>query len=699
MVEEFIKMDLHIHTPKSDCYKGEKTEDEYLRILRQAKAKGLKVIAITDHNSIEGFNEYAFLEAKLTKRKNELKSSDSTTEVKELRRVEKDLLLFKEIVIFPGIEFEVKNNVHMLVIFDRNTPLERMEKLLLDGGYREFGEENPKVTSNWDIIDLYENSSSYDCIVLDAHTDSNKGMWNNTNPGTYRARCYTHPQLYGIGYKSESQRENISRVINTAREYIRGNPLSFVKFSDAHSFTEVGSQFTWLRNNDLFDLSYLKVAFRNPTEYISVEEPSLAKILDNIIGLPNTFGIPDIKDENKEYFKKLICGLNNSEGGYILFGLSNDLKKRGIYIGKGDLKNISQITAEIDKCIDCIDESPELRKTIYSLMVDKAIFSIRVLPGARIIGTKDEGKIYSVRDNRLVTLSVLETRNLVEAKFADTIETKIGKHIEEVEKDCGQVKAYFESLPIIRKFETQSYIPTFELKYEEAIELEDEEIGKLKRDPYNGFSKGNLFFLREQIKPRLEDTYLRYSLPMFTIQKLGIPSKKEPTIYIVPGGGVFYSDRDYPFYSETELAVIKLQGTFKLHSRKLITCFLKSSFNLYYLNNNFDSEDIYSQSVFNKIRLPILNYKIPDVREKISAIERKFDQIIGLEKQCLRGIHNIDEEKLPERLKNHNLEVDKIAYEIDLLICDLLNMSPMEVDTIERYLRLNNIYIPSYSES
>ena len=77
----------------------------------------------------------------------------------------------------------------------------------------------------------------------------------------------------------------------------------------------------------------------------------------------------------------------------------------------------------------------------------------------------------------------------------------------------------------------------------------------MKRDPSNGLSKGNIFFLRGLEKPRLENTYLRYSLPIFTIQNLGIKSEKEPTIYIVPGGGVFYSERDYPFYNENEIVV------------------------------------------------------------------------------------------------------------------------------------------------
>jgi len=261
------------------------------------------------------------------------------------------------------------------------------------------------------------------------------------------------------------------------------------------------------------------------------------------------------------------------------------------------------------------------------------------------------------------------------------------------------VKSYFASLPIIRKFEIMSNLANLKPLHEESIELEDDVIDKLKRDPFNGLSKGNIFFLRELEKPRLEHTYLRYSLPMFTIINLGIKSEKEPTIYIVPGGGVFYSERDYPFYNENDLAVKKLKGDFQPIGMKFVACFLKSSFNLFYCKNKFDNEDIYMDKIFNRIRLPSINIRIPGVREKLLKIERNFDKIIELEKAVLKGSKDKDDEKFSEELNNHNMEVNRIAYEIDLIIYDILNVSPMEVSTIEENLRLDNIYIPDFEET
>ena len=51
----FYKVDLHVHTPASKCYVGDKSEDGYWKILESAAKNNIKVIAITDHNTLSGY--------------------------------------------------------------------------------------------------------------------------------------------------------------------------------------------------------------------------------------------------------------------------------------------------------------------------------------------------------------------------------------------------------------------------------------------------------------------------------------------------------------------------------------------------------------------------------------------------------------------------------------------------------------------
>ena len=205
MKNEFIRIDLHIHTPESSCYNGTKDNATYLDILRAAKAKNLSIIAISDHNSIEGYVRLLEIKEVLLKQMATLSASTDPIQTKKtLDKVKKDLSLFEGIKILPGVEFEVKNNVHMLVIFDDIYPIGKIRKFLFDGGYddRSFGRESTSVVANWDVLELYEEAKKCDCIVIDAHTDSDKGLWKTISKGGFRARSFRSDQLCAVCYKN-----------------------------------------------------------------------------------------------------------------------------------------------------------------------------------------------------------------------------------------------------------------------------------------------------------------------------------------------------------------------------------------------------------------------------------------------------------------------------------------------------------------
>ena len=62
--ETFFKVDLHVHTPASSCYTGDKSENGYWEILRSAIKNNVKLIAITDHNTLAGYEKLVELRDK-----------------------------------------------------------------------------------------------------------------------------------------------------------------------------------------------------------------------------------------------------------------------------------------------------------------------------------------------------------------------------------------------------------------------------------------------------------------------------------------------------------------------------------------------------------------------------------------------------------------------------------------------------------
>ncbi|MFC1913245.1 PHP domain-containing protein [Chloroflexota bacterium] len=309
MHENFVKIDLHIHTPASTCYKASKEPSEIINILRKAKQLDLKIISFTDHNSIEGYKMMISIKEGLTQEVNTLSEISDSEQAKErLCRAKDDLSLFDDILILPGVEFEVRNGIHLLVIFNDNTKISDIEELLFNGGYRaqDLGVEEPLIQSSWDIFAFFEETEKYECIVIDAHTDQNKGILNTIPRGNTRARCFSAPQLSAACYSSEEQKDKLMSVLTTAKEYSRTTPPAFLKFSDAHKPEDVGSKLSWINIENL-SFESLKTAFANPSEMISTEEPSTSRILDDLIKLENTFGVTDLNAETENRFKCLVC--------------------------------------------------------------------------------------------------------------------------------------------------------------------------------------------------------------------------------------------------------------------------------------------------------------------------------------------------------------------------------------------------------
>ncbi len=699
MENDFVKVDLHIHTPASSDYKGEKSDDEYLRILRQAKARELKVISFTDHNSVEGYKTIFKLKERLISEKLSLSLiTDSEQAKSRLKILENNLENFDNILILPGIEFEVNNGIHLLIVFNNTVPVEQITKFLIDGGYSpdNFGEERTSNQSNWDIFTLFEESKKYDCIVIDAHTDSDKGILNTIRQGAPRANCFRSPQLSAVCYKSEEQKEKLQHTIKTSKDYNRTIPLAFLKFSDSHVADKVGSPSTWVKLEKI-SFESLKTAFSNPSELVSTEEPSIIKILDDLIKLPNSFGIPDFSTESQELIKKYICALSNSEGGYILLGVTPNMGKVGIPVkDTSKRESFTELFDQMSACFLSVEPSPRRSLNIYPLQDNKVIISIHISKSSALLNIKEDGLVYSIKGNSVSVLSASDIEYLIEDKVVKENESKINRRLQSVENDCHLIKNLFSSLPIIHFFDKNSKEARLKPSLGNSINLNPDDIKKLNNIGYNGTSRGTLFYLRESQSPRLPYTYLRYTLPLFTIRNINCPSIPRETIYVIPGGGIYYSNRDYPFFSERYGQIIKLykESVDSKYGIKFTTCFLKSSFLLWYLKNKYDDIDLFAPDVFTNLRFPVLNIKNPHTVEIIDSINKDFDITVKLETTFLIGMKKIKKGELLQYVEEHNTRVDEVAHRIDDSIYKLIGLSADEIITIENNLWLNGIYLP-----
>lgn len=692
-MENTYKAELHIHTPASRCYKGNKNDAEYLKIIEQAHKLDIKIIAITDHNSIEGYKIIIKQKENIINQINVLKTIQDSDDAKErLKDLEEQLNLFKDILILPGIEFEVNNGIHLLVIFNPQTEISKIQQFLHDGGFdeHEIGSEID-VFSRWSIFDLYKESIKYDCLVIDAHTDSDKGIY-NTIKGMTRVHAFTDSSLVGICYKNEKQRSQIKELFETPK-YERKTPIAFLKSSDSHNINEIGKEQTFFILPEL-KWEDFKDAFSNPTQSIFTTYPKTQNIIKRITTEENCIYINDCKENNRDDITKAICGFANANGGVIFIGAESPDIMNGLTTSK--YNNIQQFIKEI---LSKLSSQPEIRMRIYPLKNDKNILVIKVFRMDDFIDINNDGIIFYYEKNKIIQLSAKRIQSIITQRMNDSIKLQINNELFYIQKSVLYIDTYISSLPIINSYSNKSIqlktvIKSF--KIEKPVDLTEnqiEQLSKVHKENNNGVLNGNIYYFNNLQKPRLSDAFLRISIPRYNLQDID-NSKKLDNFCIVPGGAVFYSETDVLFYNPNGLPIIKvvLENNYPI---KFMCAFLKSSFLLWYVKNKYNSLDICDQKIFKHLLIPNLHLGNSMERFIVDKVEKLFDIILEEERKFLAtNFVEMPEDQINKYIMEYNNNVQSYFVEIDQNIFTLLNLNKDEIKIIKDNLCSSNIYVP-----
>jgi PHP family Zn ribbon phosphoesterase len=143
---KFKKLDLHVHTPASKCFNDDGVKPE--AIVREALAKNLAGIAVTDHNSGAWVDSI------------------------------KKAAAGKGLTIFPGVEITCtggKEGIHIIALFDPSGGTADIESLLKNLGLKpiQYGDINTVV--KMDLISLAEIIMRRGGLAILAHGNSSRG--------------------------------------------------------------------------------------------------------------------------------------------------------------------------------------------------------------------------------------------------------------------------------------------------------------------------------------------------------------------------------------------------------------------------------------------------------------------------------------------------------------------------------------------
>jgi hypothetical protein len=265
---DWRRVDLHLHTPASaDWLEPGVT---YLQWLQKAEARALDIVAITDHNTVQGVaklradvERLSWLEANDRLRPQERRDLD------EYRRIG------EKVLILPGFEFTATFGFHVLAVFPPETALRMLELLLLrlNVPVGKLEEGSTEIGATSDVLTAYRLIGEAGGIVIAAHANAAHGVaMRGLGFGGQTKIAYTQDPHLGaleVTDLEASGRRSTARFFDGSKpEYPRR--MHCIQGSDAHRLTR-----------DLRDKNRLGIGDR-VTEFLlgEVSFDSLRAVLD-----------------------------------------------------------------------------------------------------------------------------------------------------------------------------------------------------------------------------------------------------------------------------------------------------------------------------------------------------------------------------------------------------------------------------------
>ena len=435
-------MDLHLHTPASIDY--QEPGVTYLDILQKAEARGLDIIAFTDHNTIAGYRQMmeSVEQLEFLEKSNRL-TPDEQRQLEEFRR------LFEKILVLPGFEFTATFGFHILGIFPETKPIREIEHILLDlnipADQLDYGSDTVGATT--DVIGAYRAIAAAGGLAIAAHANSTHGvaMRGFTFGGQTRIAYTQDPNLDALevtDLEKRGRRTTAAFFSGTKPEYPRR--MHCIQGSDAHRLqtdhSRKGNLGVGERPTDVLipEVSFTALKdlfahndFSRTRPHRHKTEPAF-----DFIQSAREEGSNIVQDFHESVSVRGgrlyaviadISAFANTNGGTLFLGLNADPKKAIVGVPKPD-QAIAQLEKEIGNRI-----SPPLHCTIDSHETGgKSILRVLVPRGEDPPYVVDDYKIYVRAESETSQAVRDEIVSLVQRGKSELYSRETPSQVEEV---------------------------------------------------------------------------------------------------------------------------------------------------------------------------------------------------------------------------------------------------------------------------
>ncbi len=241
----YRKVDLHIHTPASDCFDDKSiTPDD---IVKKSIKEGLDVIAVTDHNS--------------------------GMWIDDVKKAAKNRL-----VVFPGVEISATGGeitIHIVAIFDKDKSSKDIENLL--GDLKIYPEKygKPDAYTTDSPSEVIDKIAARGALAVAAHANSSQGvmggMKGNPRSGVIKNSNLAAVEATSGDFSSAEKRKSGKRVIDLLDgSHAEYRKLAVYQVSDnldektgKHRLSKIGSRYSYFKLDEV-TLEGIRQCFCDP---------------------------------------------------------------------------------------------------------------------------------------------------------------------------------------------------------------------------------------------------------------------------------------------------------------------------------------------------------------------------------------------------------------------------------------------------
>jgi len=702
--ERPLKVDLHVHSPASIDYLGNKSARGYADLVKAFVDEEVDVIAITDHNTINGYLEYQ-------KRANDARETYRLMAARdENSQVVSDLKCeverFEHLTVFPGVEITAYPNIHVILLFDKSVVSQVTDFLTNELDLGEAVQHgDPKKCSKQSVVAILDLATArfgdrFFCIL--PHVETSKGAWEVLGKGAARVDLFKDERVIAAQFSNPETIKHINQTV-FGNGYKRKAPLGFIQCSDYHGDPNIrpASQYLMLTADKPIDFDVLRKSLTNPA-YVRCSHEFVEERLERYVkGRPQVVfeftNKLEIDATRRKDLARALCGILNSRNALIrlnLFNVADDSNRSA--------EPISKLFRDLQ---DDLDPSEGFNFTIaqfhQSISRQRYCISIDRNSKLRLL----DGICWVVDGATPQPAPAWRIEQIVAQAHYERVGKNKQKALEKASTHLIRVSTAFPAMAISARLEpllSRKKCGPFELKaispnYPPSLQ---EDLGCT-----NGYVEGDFIQLRPEFdlkggRLKSQREYYRFSAPVF--KYVGRKTEKGETVganctIIFPEGGANFVGQAMTVYSPSPIFEAKLPSEhgFGPNAEEELalgfTAWLKSSFLLWYLNSIYQTDDVF-ENFMQKRRVPF-----PSDLKFIRNLSVFAKNIIIAEHAVLAATAKLNpttEEKVRiyDLLHSHNKSVRSNMRLIDREIFRHLAFSPDEVREVYRVLRALDLY-------